>query len=114
MKLSILNDEQYDAFSGLEVMTATKMNKGEWECETKDGFLFVRITAAVLSCGYSENEYDRKDEMCIVGGATDKKDKLIVSTKYTLPYGEDPRTITFKEIVDFMNWQIDEDKIWDG
>jgi len=100
---------------GIQIESVYKMNKSEWECETKDGFLFVRITAAVLSCGYSERELDRKDEMCIVGGATDKKDKLIISTKYTFPYGkEDPRTISFKEIVDFMNWQIDDDKIWDG
>ena len=115
MKLSILSDEHYDAFMGIQIESAYKMGKNEWECETKDGFLFVRVTAAVLSCGFSESECYRKDEMCIVGGATEKKDKLIISTKYILPYGnQEPKTITFKEIVDFMNWQIDDDKIWDG
>ena len=118
MKLAILNDEMYDAFSGLELMTVCKMDDNEWECETKDGFLFVRVTAAVLSCGFSERHDDRKDEMCIVGGAVDKKDKLIVAPKYSIPYGQkdmpDKLTITFNEIVDFMDWQIDNYNIWDG
>ncbi len=113
MKLSILNDEHYDAFMGLEVLSAYKMSDNEWECETKDGYLFVRVTAAVLSCGFSEMENNRKDEMCIVGGATNKKDKLIISSIYTGLYNRD-KIITFAEIIDFMNWQIDDDKIWDG
>lgn len=118
MKLSVLNKEMYDAFAGLEVSTATKMNTNEWECETPDGFMHVKVTAAVLGCSFSERLDNIKDDICIVGGALDKKDKLITSPEYTLAHGQINNTnkliIPFDMIVDFMKWKIDPNNIWDG
>ncbi len=114
-RLRILNDNHYDSFMGMVLESVYRYKSNEWYCETKEGFLVVRATAAVISIGYSEIEDNRFDEMCIVGGAVNKKDKLIMSTIYTDPYSnENKEVINFKEIVDFMGWQVDSKDIWDG
>ena len=114
-RLKILNDNHYDSFMGMALESAYRHKPNEWHCETESGFLVVRATAAVISVGFSETEDSRFDEMCVVGGVVDKKDKLIMSTIYTSPYGlENKDVINFKEIVDFMCWQINDEDIWDG
>lgn len=89
------------------------MHKGEWHCETADGFLVVRATPAVISMGFAEREVNKTDEMCIVGGVMDKKNKLIIASMFGSMY-DDEGYITFGEIAKFMKWQINKEQIWDG
>ena len=114
-RLKILNDNHYNSFEGMILESAYKHKPNEWHCETDSGFMVVRATAAVISIGFSETEDSRFDEMCIVGGAIDKKDKLIMSSIYSAPYCTIVNNIiNFREIADFMKWEINDNKIWDG
>lgn len=115
MRLKVLNDTHYESFAGMLVDTAFKYKSNEWHCETADGFMVVRATAAVISMSFSEMELYKFDNMCIVGGVTDKKDEIIMSPLYADWYNPlNKKTISFIEIAKFMKWQIDEEQIWDG
>jgi len=65
----------------------------EWQCETcSEEYIYVRCMGGVLSVSYSERLYDLKSNMKVIA----KDEKL--------------NNVKFKDIAEFMEWEIDEEK----
>ena len=106
MRLQILNEQAYNAFSNKPIESVYRFNPDEWRCTLPHGWMLVKVTAAVVSIGVSTREDEVGYEMCLVGGVTNKKDALFINPNKI--------KLTFKEIIEFMKWQVDEEQIWDG
>ena len=64
----------------------------EWQCETSFGaYIHVRCMGGVLSMAFSERLHDLGSSMKVIA----KDEKF--------------NNIKFKDIIEFMNWEIDED-----
>ena len=98
--MKILDKILYKRFKGLSLSTATKATHNEWHCVLEDGdFLAVGTKGGVLSMSRAAREYDGGKDVAVVASIA----PILMDVK-----------VTFNEVVEFMEWTISEDNVWDN
>ena len=86
------------------------MGKGEWRGETEDSrFMLVREESGVVGLSVGETEYELS-EIKLLCSYKDNWAKLI---ELNIPIAKGRGQITIKDIMKFMNWECDDNQIWD-
>ena len=86
------------------------MGKGEWRGETEDSrFILVREESGVVGLSIGETEHELS-EIKLLCSYKDNWAKLI---EFNIPIAKERGQITIKDIMKFMNWECDDNQIWD-
>ena len=110
MKLKPLDKQWVKEYSGLQLSSIMYMGKGEWRGETKDGrFLLVTEASGVVGLSIGETEYELTEIKLLCSYKHDWV-KLI---RQKIPIADGVEQITIKDIIKFMDWECDDDQIWD-
>tara|TARA_B100000959_G_C14652231_1_gene488808 strand:+ start:142 stop:477 length:336 start_codon:yes stop_codon:yes gene_type:complete len=110
MNLKPLDKKWVKEYSGLRLSCIMYMGKGEWRGETEDSrFLLVREESGVVGMSIGKTEHDLTDIKLLCSYKHDWK-KLI---EFNIPIADDREQITIKDIIKFMDWECDDDQIWD-
>ena len=108
MNFSVLDEKEYKRYSGVKLSCCFPVIENdetiplrEWVCETKNKYLLVKYYGGMLTLGCSERWDDVRSNMSLVA-------RQVKQTEANL-HGK----ISFKEIKEFMKWQIKEDQYID-
>ena len=108
MDFSVLDKKGYNRYRGVKLSCCFPVTENdatiplrEWICESKNKYLLVKYYGGMLTLGCAERMDDVRGNMSLIA-------RQVKQTEANL-HGK----ISFKEIKEFMNWQIKEDQYID-
>lgn len=114
--LKVIDKKNYKKFKGRKLKTVYKYDKQEWRCTTPRGAL-VRVVykGGIVALTGGNCEYDLGKRIFLLGSTVDYEEDFededldynLLTKKNKYP------KISFQDIMDFMEWECEEENIWD-
>ena len=114
--LKIIDKKNYKRFKGRKLKTVYRYKRNEWRCTTPRGaYVHIVYKGGVVALTGGNNEYDLGESVFLIASTADYEEDFededldynLLTKKNKYP------KISFQDIMDFMEWQCEEENIWD-
>ena len=100
MKLEVVDSARYSILKSMRIDSIYPVLDNEWHCTAKDLILIINYKSGIVTVGEGETEHQAKDSISIIAKIPDL-------------YRMRRKKLGLKSIIEFMQWEIDENNFID-